>query len=55
MKQTESRIIKETVVTGRKFRQLDNSETKNWDRICLTPFITDRPFKKAIPINISKS
>lgn len=36
MEQTESRI-NETIVAGRKFRRLDNSITKNWDRICLTP------------------
>lgn len=47
MTQNETKI-NETIVTGRKFRRLNNSETKNWDRICLTTFETSEDFQERI-------
>lgn len=47
MEQNEPKI-NETIVTGRKFRRLDNNETKNWDRICLTTFESSEDFQERI-------
>lgn len=40
--------INGTIVTGRKFKRLDNSETKNWDRICLTILGTSDDFEERL-------
>lgn len=46
--------INETIIDGRKFRRLIDKETNTWERFsgwC----VIDRPFKRAVPINNTKT
>lgn len=45
--------INESIIEGRKFRRLVDRESNLWARISGW-IVTDRPFKKATPLNINK-
>lgn len=47
MKQNATKI-NESTVSARKFRRLNNDETKKWDRICWTIFGVSDDFQERI-------